>query len=166
MAFETAKVAGSTGGTPTVSRPKMTAAKLFSLRVFTPPKPPEHPPNLDYVSATRLVEWRLQESRFNAPWLANVLKWTSHLSGFCAMLVRKRKWGWTYIEAIRPRSHRNPCIANRQTFQRLRNPGRKTLASKTWSYHESWSSLHRTSYIQIWMLSHEHMYFLRSPSTP
>ena len=38
---------------PSVSRPKMEAAKLFSLRVFTPPKPPQHPPNLDYVSATR-----------------------------------------------------------------------------------------------------------------
>lgn len=45
------------GESAVTDRPKITAAKLFSLRVFTPPRPPQHPPNLDYVSATRFLRY-------------------------------------------------------------------------------------------------------------
>jgi len=40
-----------------IVRPKIPAAKLYSMRVFTPPKPPEHPPNLSYVSASRYLRY-------------------------------------------------------------------------------------------------------------
>ena len=69
MATAVGSASGLTSGSPkaNVTRPKMTAAKLYSLRVFTPPKPPEHPPNLDYVSAKRYVRRMRSFSSVSTP---------------------------------------------------------------------------------------------------